>query len=413
MRRSHIVVLMGFLLGACGPGDGQGEVEVVVDSVAGVERLSYAASAAPPLGWTLDTLGVLGGAQVLSEEEQFEGVSASGLAGADDGTLYVLDGQGKRVLAFGPDGSFLRSYGREGEGPGELRSPSAVAVGPGDSVWVSDMGNVRATVFAPDGELGRSVPFPSGDQRPSGTLVVREDGFVQAMPTFAFRPGENVRPPIPIIRFAADGTLVDTLSLTPAPKFDQVTIEAGGHRLFILMAPAFTTTVRWVALPDGSVVVSDTAEYVLRWVGADGAPRRIVRRAPPARATTEADRERELERLREEGSGGMPLPGGPDPEQMLEQRLKNMTFAPVIPRITALASDPRGRVWVGVSEDVASETARVDVYASDGRLLGELRGIEVPALFYGGDRAAALRRDEMDVQQVVVLRVVEGARAGR
>lgn len=66
---------------------------------------------------------------------------------------------------------------------------------------------------------------------------------------------------------------------------------------------------------------------------------------------------------------------------------------------------------MGVSEDVADEIARIDVYDRDGRLLGELRDFPMPDLFLSDGRAAVLRRDEMDVQQVVLLRV-RGDRLG-
>ena len=36
----------------------------------------------------------------------------------DSGTLYVLDSQADEIRAFGSDGTFLRTLGRRGEGPG-------------------------------------------------------------------------------------------------------------------------------------------------------------------------------------------------------------------------------------------------------------------------------------------------------
>jgi hypothetical protein len=45
-----------------------------------------------------------------------------------DGSLYVSDAFWGRVLRFSAAGELERSYGRRGEGPGELRSPGAVEV---------------------------------------------------------------------------------------------------------------------------------------------------------------------------------------------------------------------------------------------------------------------------------------------
>jgi sugar lactone lactonase YvrE len=85
-----------------------------------------------------------------------------------------------------------------------------------------------------------------------------------------------------------------------------------------------------------------------------------------------------------------------------------MTFADSIPRITGLAVDGRDRLWVGVSEEIPGETERIDVFARDGELIGEIRDPDLfPSIFYGDGRAALLDRDELDVQRVVVLGLSE------
>ncbi len=52
-----------------------------------------------------------------------------------------------RVLEYDPDGGHVATYGREGEGPGELKRPLGVAIGPGDTVWVNDPVNRRVTGY--------------------------------------------------------------------------------------------------------------------------------------------------------------------------------------------------------------------------------------------------------------------------
>ncbi|HUH12801.1 MAG TPA: hypothetical protein VMK65_06805, partial [Longimicrobiales bacterium] len=182
MRRCRYAVLLLLTLAACGaPRDDS--VEAVVDVVDGVERLTYPEAGVARLGWRLDTLGVVGGAGALREEEQFNDVAEAGLAGDAAGSLYLLDPQGKRVLVFGPDGRFQATFGREGGGPGELGRPNGLALGPGDTVWLSDPANRRTTLFAPDGAFARSIPFPEGSQAPSGALAVTDGGFTQALLT--------------------------------------------------------------------------------------------------------------------------------------------------------------------------------------------------------------------------------------
>lgn len=80
------------------------------------------------------------------------------------------------ILIWGPDGSFRDSFGRPGEGPGELlgRSPGRVFIGRGDSVFVREAG--RISVFGPDGGFGRVVMNPVIG-RDYGHLELTEQGL--------------------------------------------------------------------------------------------------------------------------------------------------------------------------------------------------------------------------------------------
>ena len=219
---------------------------------------------------------------------------------------------------------------------------------------------------------------------------------------------EDRDPRTPLIRFATDGTPADTVWRHQPPPSNAVTLQTSNLRINLDMPEAFAPVFRWAVLSDGRVVVSDSANYVLHIVLPDGTIERTIRRDPPARATTEADREAERERVR--GQPGLRMSGGQavNDEEYRRQRIANMTFADVIPRITNLAVDPKDRIWVGVSVDEPGKTERIDVYDASGRLLGEIRDPAFfPDLVYGPDLAVLLTKDEFDVQQAVLMRVVE------
>ncbi len=56
---------------------------------------------------------------------------------APDGRLYLVDSNTSRVHIWNPDGTFLSSFGRKGEGPGEFNIPMVIDIGAG-SLWVLD-----------------------------------------------------------------------------------------------------------------------------------------------------------------------------------------------------------------------------------------------------------------------------------
>ncbi|MEN8145209.1 MAG: hypothetical protein ABFS14_09690 [Gemmatimonadota bacterium] len=394
--------VMVFAVSGCASDDATASsgIEAAVDTVGGVETLLYPETSARQLALSLDTVGIIGGALVDDPDYQFDRVSRNGLAGDSAGSLYVLDGAGKRIQRYDAAGVYLASYAGEGEGPGELQRPSSVNLGPGDTLWVPDTSNRRTNLIPLDGGAGRSIPMGDASSRLGGRLDVKSTSFVAAIRSFSFTPDAAEFPPFPLIRFGYDGAGMDTLWTAPAPARDLVTLETGGRSMIMMMSRQFSPSFYWAALSDGRFVVADSPEYLFTLLAPDGGVLRRISREPAARAVTETDKQFVLDEIRRQAEEN------DSDDEMLRQRLEKTTFEPVIPRITGLHVDEADRIWVGVSVDRPERTDRVDVYDSQGLLLGELRSDPVlPDLFYGGGLAAELIEDEFDVQQVVIQRL--------
>jgi hypothetical protein len=69
--------------------------------------------------------------------------------------LYAISFDAKQVLAYSATGALLRTIGRAGQGPGEFRDISALAVGRGDTLFVNEASTHRITAIAPDYSIGR------------------------------------------------------------------------------------------------------------------------------------------------------------------------------------------------------------------------------------------------------------------
>ncbi len=102
------------------------------------------------------------------DDEEFFGMISQCVVG-DDGTIYLLDTRMSEVPVYSPDGERLNTLSREGDGPGETRTPSGL-------------------LFMPDGNLGLVQVFPGKvtkialDGTPSGVLEVGDataGGFLQ------------------------------------------------------------------------------------------------------------------------------------------------------------------------------------------------------------------------------------------
>jgi len=71
-----------------------------------------------------------------------------------DGHRYVLNAGDCRVLQFDADWTLVRTFGRQGEGPGEFTEPRGMLLR-GDELWVFDV--LRANVFSHEGEYLRTL----------------------------------------------------------------------------------------------------------------------------------------------------------------------------------------------------------------------------------------------------------------
>jgi DNA-binding beta-propeller fold protein YncE len=72
---------------------------------------------------------------------------------AGSGRLYVADSAGHRVIAYGPDGALLLSWGKRGIGDGEFNHPTHLALDRSGNLVVTDALNFRVQAFDREGRF--------------------------------------------------------------------------------------------------------------------------------------------------------------------------------------------------------------------------------------------------------------------
>lgn len=72
-----------------------------------------------------------------------------------EGNIYILnEGQTESfIFKFDEQGNFKTSFGRKGQGPGEIQVPSGFAIGYQDEILVTDYGNKKLIIFGGTGNL--------------------------------------------------------------------------------------------------------------------------------------------------------------------------------------------------------------------------------------------------------------------
>jgi DNA-binding beta-propeller fold protein YncE len=80
------------------------------------------------------------------------------------GRIYVVDSGNHRVVVYAKNGEFFLSYGKEGNGAGELYFPVGITVAKSGKVLVADRGNRRIQVYGSDGKFIETIKGLVGNQ---------------------------------------------------------------------------------------------------------------------------------------------------------------------------------------------------------------------------------------------------------
>jgi sugar lactone lactonase YvrE len=75
------------------------------------------------------------------------------------GNIFILDSGNQRIQVFGPDGKYVRTIGRRGQGPGEFESLSSICIDRQGNVHVLDSAQRRIQVFTPRWEVLKTTPI--------------------------------------------------------------------------------------------------------------------------------------------------------------------------------------------------------------------------------------------------------------
>jgi hypothetical protein len=95
--------------------------------------------------------------ELEAEKENVAFYMPSDIALDKAGNIYVLDSGNHRIQKFGPDGHYLATIGRKGQGPGELYFPQSIDINGAGNIYLSDPNNKRIQILTPEGKELKTV----------------------------------------------------------------------------------------------------------------------------------------------------------------------------------------------------------------------------------------------------------------
>jgi hypothetical protein len=127
------------------------------------------------------------------------------------GRIYTVDSKSIRIRIFGPDGSLVKAFGREGQGPGEFSGPGGIVVAPDGTFIVSDVLNARLSHFSREGVHLKDTLF--GTHRIASLAVDHSSGLF----IIRTQPPQGDRQPFELAKFDPDLKLVRTIHSIAIP----------------------------------------------------------------------------------------------------------------------------------------------------------------------------------------------------
>lgn len=94
----------------------------------------------------------------------------------EDGNFYVTDFDNKRIQKYDPEGKYLHTLGRAGQGPGEFQSLSVPRFDKENNLYVTDGINRRISFFNRKGDFLRQIPL----KERYDNLYINSKGFFVA-----------------------------------------------------------------------------------------------------------------------------------------------------------------------------------------------------------------------------------------
>jgi hypothetical protein len=341
-----------------------------------------------------------------------------------DGSIYVLDRQVPAIRHYDAQGKFSRNIGRRGQGPGEFRSMSGIAIARDGHLLLWDTGNWRINVYSPTGDILPQITTPSGSSGNSmatysralmvdtaGRLITRKVVFSRDMMHSTLW-----------LRFTPDGALIDTIAAPPSP-YEVAKVSATSGRFSTSNEVPFAPR-RFVAMsPLGSMIAGFSNRYAFE-IHQQGRPVVSVRRDVKAEPVSRSERAEERKKVEDQMRKTDPTwswngPDIPDTKPFyhdLQVAVDGRIWVPIIPEVSArVGGISSGGGGVGPATNrprvegpppPPPRPALYDVFEPDGLYIGQ---VQVPArvssVVRRGDQVWAVAVDENDVPRLKRYRI--------
>jgi hypothetical protein len=302
---------------------------------------------------------------VLNDDSMPEGLffeSPSTVACDPEGNVYVVDSGAKNIKKIDAQGKFLKTIGREGQGPGEFGGLYYSTFAK-DRLIVWDSGNRRLCAFTPEGKFINftNISYEEGSVRklrgfPSGEIAVEKEK------TYRREPGKPQTCTIDL--YSPDLKFVRTIYKREIWRKKYVRTKDYG--ISTLYFP-YSADVRWDVTPDGRIIIGFSESYDLEIYNRSGKMISTISHAYESVKVTEKDKKDYFDSLEFYRMGERLK----DPPEYITKHTEFPKHKPVYDNVLV---DSEGNIWVVLNREKKDEKGKMfDAFDPKGKFISQVQ----------------------------------------
>ena len=314
-----------------------------------------------------------------------------------EGNFYVSDEGNLRIQKYGPDGKYLLTIGREGQGPGEFQSLPVVRFDKDNNLYIGDVTSRRISFFDQEGNYLWQIAMPGSFEN----IYINAGGSILACKNEQEFISKALKVVTVLGLFDLEFKLTEELlrverkiGLPGSDESARIQIMANMINLMI-----FTPYQLLTLSHDGSIYVGFPEEYKIKIYSPQGKLVKIITRdyePVPVGKKDKAMVEDELDNVE------MVREASDELRKKILKLIKYPKYKPAYQSFTLIGSGMNQSFslmengWlVLIADSIKDEYTLFDLFDEEGRYLAQFKAtIPVEGLFFKNGKAYAIATDD-------------------
>jgi len=321
--------------------------------------------------------------QVEGDENYMFGAGIS-FTTDEDGYFYVTDFSNSRIIKYSPNGEYILSFGRKGQGPGEFQNMSVPRFDKEGFLYVTDSNNRRISFFNKDGEFIRQIPLSERFI----DLYINSDGNYAAK-KWIMAQEENSRKQISVFGLfdseleIMEEIYTDEMETPPLSGTDEASIV-------LYLANAYSNLVfkpqGWLVLDENDLTYFGYPDnYEINIYSQQGKLQKIIKRDYEPFRINKNDKESYLKYM-----GDELFSQGTIPQGTLKKALEKIKFPQYKPAFQTFILMENGWLFV-IIDSIPNEYALIDLFDQEGKYIAQFEtAIPTNRIFFKNGKAYAV-----------------------